>query len=195
MKRSGIIFIISGPSGSGKTTLLKKLIASRELQGKLIKSVSLTTRPQRPGEEEGEDYFFISKAEFKKRLAAKKILEWTRYLGYYYATPKDFLERNLGANTHRALCLDLRGAAKIKRLYPKNTVTIFVTPPSLATLKRRIANRRCKTKREEIAQRMQLAIRELCATKRYDYRILNKDLRLALKELKDIVFSKIKHQT
>jgi len=195
VKRPGNIFIISGPSGSGKTTLLQKLIASKELQGKLIKSVSLTTRPRRPREEEGEDYFFISKAEFKKRLAAKKILEWTKYLGYYYATPKDFIERNLSTDTDVALCLDLKGAATIKRLYPKNTVTLFVMPPSLATLKRRIANRRCKTKREEITQRMQLARRELCATRRYDYCILNKDLRLALKELKDIVLSKIKHQT
>lgn len=193
MRKTGIVFVISGPSGSGKTTLLKKLIAAQDLKGKLLKSVSLTTRPKRPGEKEGRDYFFISKDEFKQRLKAKKILEWTNYLSYYYATPRDFIDKNLSANKHIALCLDLKGALNIKRIYPKNSITIFVVPPSLATLKKRIANRCSKTGRKEITQRIELAKRELRVAQRHDYCILNRDLPLALRELKDIVLAEIKH--
>jgi guanylate kinase len=176
-----MMFIISGPSGSGKTTLLKNLIRAKEFKGKLKKSVSFTTRPKRPGEREGKDYFFISEKQFQQHLKRKKILERTRYLGYHYATPKEFVEKQLATNKHIALCLDLNGALKLKRLYPKDTLTIFVMPPSLKELKARIEKRKCRTKRQEITQRIKLAKKELRLAQRYDYHILNKDLKLALK--------------
>jgi guanylate kinase len=186
-KKQGLIFVISGPSGSGKTTLLQNLIRSKILKHKLVKSVSFTTRPKRSGEREGRDYFFISDHEFKQRRKAKKILEWTRYLGYYYATPKDFVERRVQKGRHILLCLDLKGAFRIKRLYSKNTVTIFVMPPSLRTLHDRIKKRCSRTKREEIRQRLWLARKELGACRRYDYCVLNKDLRQAVRETKIII--------
>ena len=104
--KTGLLFVVSGPSGSGKTSLAHSLLAGARLKGKVIKSVSLTTRKKRTGEREGKDYFFASEAEFKRLLKAKKILEWTRYLGYYYGTPKSFIDRQLKKGKNILLCLD-----------------------------------------------------------------------------------------
>lgn len=186
-QKKGLIFVISGPSGSGKTTLLRHLLQDRELRGKLVKSVSLTTRPKRSGELDKRDYFFISRAQFLRERKAKKLLEWTKYLGYYYATPKGFIERQLNKSRHVVLCLDLSGALKIKRKYPKQAVTIFIMPPSQRALLHRITMRCNKTKEQEIKGRLQLAKQELSVVNRYDYCLMNKDLRQAVKQLKKII--------
>lgn len=191
LKKKGLVFVISGPSGSGKTTLLKRLLRQGFLKGGLVKSVSLTTRPKRPGERQGRDYFFVSEREFLRLLRQKKILEWTKYLGYYYATPRDFIEGNFKQGKNILLCLDLRGARKIRRAYPKNSVTIFITPPSLADLRQRIAKRSRKTSPEELRQRLRLARGELLAKRRYDYHLLNKDLALATDKLKNIIIKEL----
>ena len=183
--------MISGPSGSGKTTLVKNLLKAVDLKTKLVKSVSFTTRPQRPGEVDGKDYFFISEKQFREQQKAKKILEWTRYLGYYYATSKDFIERYRKAGSHILLCLDLKGALKIKQAYSDNTVTIFIMPPSLEALRDRIRKRSHATKEREISLRMRLAGKELLAARSYDHCVLNKELATAVKELKKIVLEKI----
>lgn len=183
----GLIFVISGPSGSGKTTLLDNLLKDKVLSKKLVKSVSLTTRPRRSGERDKKDYFFITQGEFNRKLKLRKILEWTKYLGYYYATPRDLLENELKKGKHILLCLDLKGARSIKRLYPKNSVTVFVMPPSLQALKDRIEGRCNKTKKEEIRKRLKLAREELLACARYDYSLANKNLNRAVKKLKGII--------
>ena len=188
---TSLVFVTSGPSGSGKTTLLENLLKAKQLKHRLIKPVSFTTRPRRPDEKDGRDYFFINEREFRQRKQEKKFLEWTRHLGYYYATSRDFLQRHLKQGRHIILCLDLKGAFKIRKLYPKKTVLIFVMPPSLEILKQRIQIRRCQTKKREIAQRIKLAQKELLAAKRYDYCILNKDLRVATGQLKKIIINKI----
>ena len=184
--KSGKIFIISGPSGSGKTTLLTRLIQDKKIGKLLVKSRSVTTRPRRLGEKQGKDYFFVSKDEFKHLLKAKKILEWTRYLGYYYGTPKGPVEERLKEGKHLGLCLDLKGARVLKKIYPQNTVTVFVLPPSLSVLKTRIEGRCRETNEKEIAQRLQLAQREILAASRFDYSIMNQNLQVAFKELKKI---------
>lgn len=191
IKNQGLIFIISGPSGSGKTTLLKKLLLVRTLKNRLARSISFTTRPKRSNEKDGEDYFFLSDKQFKEKQKAKKILEWTRYLGCYYATPKDFVEKQLKKGKYLILCLDLKGTLKIKRLYPKDTITIFVMPPSLEALKGRIKKRCNTTKKEEVQKRLKLAQAELLAANRYDYCLVNKELGQVAKELKGIILSKI----
>ncbi len=187
MSKTGKIFVISGPSGSGKTTLRDRLLRGRNFKGRLVKSVSLTTRPGRSRERDGKDYFFISAGRFRRYLKAKKILEWTRYLGYYYATPRDFVERQLNKSRHIILCLDFRGARQIKRAYPENTVLIFVAPPSLKELRERIKKRCAKTKKEEIQKRIRLARKEVLASRRYDYCLVNKDLPEAVKKLRNII--------
>lgn len=187
----GKIFVISGPSGSGKTTLLSNLIKDRKISKLLVKSCSFTTRPRRPQEREGKDYFFVSRDEFKRLLKAKKILEWTRYLGYYYGTPKQFVDIQLKKGRHLGFCLDLKGAAILKKIYPRNTVTVFVLPPSLEALKIRIEGR-CKcTDKKEVAQRLRLAQGELLVAPGFDYCILNTDLCDAAKKLKEIVLDTI----
>jgi len=185
-KKPGKIFVISGPSGSGKTTLLTKLLQEKQIRKSLIKSCSMTTRPKRSGEREAKEYFFVTLAEFRRLLKAKKILEWTRYLGYYYGTPKEPLEKQLTKGKSVGLCLDLKGARIFKKLYPDNTVTIFVLPPSLSVLKERIQNRCRRTNPQEIRQRLLMARRELQSAGKFDHCILNQNLAAALKELKRI---------
>jgi guanylate kinase len=189
--KPGKIFVISGPSGSGKTTLLTSLIQDKQFARLLVKSRSLTTRPKRSAERDGREYFFVSPARFKQLLKAKKILEWTRYLGYYYGTPKERLEARLRGGKHIGLCLDLKGAKILKKLYPDNTVTIFVLPPSLNTLKERIQNRCRHTQKQEIKERLMLARKELKVADKFDYCILNQNLAVALRELKMVVEQEI----
>ena len=189
--KPGKIFVISGPSGSGKTTLLTSLIQDKKISKLLVKSCSITTRPKRSKEREAKEYFFVNPAEFRRLLKAKKILEWTRYLGYYYGTPKGTLEKQIKNGKNVGLCLDLKGAKILKKIYPDNTVTIFVLPPSLSVLKERIKNRCRRTNQQEVAQRMLLARRELRAANKFDYCILNQNLSVALKELKNIFFAAV----
>jgi len=188
----GLIFVISGPSGSGKTTLLKTVLLDRLLKNKLAKSISVTTRSKRSGERQGRDYFFVSPGGFLRLIKSKKILEWTRYLGYYYGTKKDFLEEKLKAGKHLALCLDLNGAKALKKLYPKNTVTIFIDAPSINELRKRIRGRCSKTKQEEINERIKLAEIELKNSCAYDYVLKNKNLAQASIKLRDIILKEIR---
>lgn len=188
--KNGLIFIILGPSGSGKTTLRDKLLQDSSLALRLVKSVSLTTRKRRTGERHGRDYFFVSEAEFGKLKRSGKVLEWTRYLGYYYGTSRDFLKKQLARGKNILLCVDGRGARAIKKLYPRKSIAIFVMPPSLAALKQRIAGRCRKTTGREIKERLALARKELASAKRYDYRLVNKDLRRSVAQLRGII---IKH--
>ncbi len=190
-KRKGTIFVISGPSGSGKTTLAQAVLAGKKFSGKLEKSVSFTTRPARRGEKGQRDYFFISKKEFLQGLKDQKILEWTKYLGYYYGTARDFIEAQLKKARSLVLCLDLKGAVRIKELYPKNAVTIFIMPPSLEELARRIENRHRETSKEEITKRLRLAKREMSSAKEFDFCVVNNDLVQAVKVLKGIIAKKI----
>jgi len=186
-----MIFVLSGPSGSGKTTLLEKLLRDKILKKKLARSISFTTRPRRSGERDGRDYFFLSLKQFEAKRRAKKILEWTKYLGYYYATPKDFVHRQIENARHLALCLDLKGALKIKRYFPKDTVLIFVSAPSLKALHARISGRCSRTKTEEIKKRLKLARQELLSRRQYDYCVVNKNLAQATGVLKKIVLKEI----
>jgi len=186
-QKEGKILVISGPSGSGKTTLRDCLLKDKKVKSLFAKSVSFTTRRKRTGEINGRDYFFISDNEFNKKLRANKILEWTRYLGYYYATSRDFVSARLKKGENIILCLDLKGALKVKKLFPKNSVTIFIKPPSIKELKRRIEQRCTKTDKKEILKRLKLAKTEILSAPRYDYMVVNKNLKQACNKLQGIV--------
>jgi len=187
----GLIFVLSGPSGSGKTTLLTRLVGDPAFKGRLVKSISVTTRPKRRKEKEGVDYFFLKSGQFRRQRKAEKILEYTRYLGYYYATPKDFLEQTLKRGKSIILSLDLKGAARLKKLYPGNAVTIFILPPSIKALRRRIEKRSPETKRDEVSNRLKLAEKEILASRHYDHCLVNKELDRSVNRLKKIVLSEI----
>lgn len=180
------LFVLSGPSGSGKTTLADGLVSARSLKGRIARSVSFTTRPRRGTERHGKDYFFISREEFLRLKKAKKILEWTRYLGYYYGTARDFVTQQLGRSRGLIFCLDIRGARQIKAAFPRRAVTIFIMPPSIEELARRIKTR-CRTGAEEIARRVAAARREVRAARTYDYVVINDRLAGAHRQLRAII--------
>lgn len=194
VKKRGVIFIVSGPSGSGKTTLAQQILRDQELRDKITKSISYTTRPKRSGERSGRDYFFVSEAKFKQELAAKNILEWTNYLGYYYGTPRDFVDRRLKQGKSILLCVDLKGVRALRRFYHKDSVAIFILPPSIRELKKRIENRCNKVTKEEINRRLKLAKNEMSSAGKFDYRLMNKDLTSAVKQLKKIIINRIENE-
>jgi len=191
LKTKGFIFIISGPSGSGKTTLLVNVLKDKDLKKKITRSVSFTTRPKRSGERNGKDYIFISEKKFRELKRAKKILEWTKYLGYYYGTPKDIVDKQLKSGNSIVLCLDLKGAGVVKKLYPGQVETIFIVAPFLDVLHARIRNRCSRTAGREIRDRLNMARKELKAASRYDWCLLNQDLAQVTGELKEIISKKI----
>ena len=185
MGKKGKLFIISAPSGSGKTTLCSKLIAGRAGKRKLVRSISATTRRRRRGERQGGDYFFISTKEFLKRRRAGRFLEWARVLGSFYGTPRDFVEEHINHGEDVLLSIDVQGALKVKRRGFK-AVFIFILPPSLRELKRRLKRRSTEDKRE-IARRLKLAREEMGFVKEYNYLVLNDKIKTALAKLKEII--------
>jgi guanylate kinase len=188
-----MIFILSGPSGSGKTTLRDLLLQDKSVKKKFVKSVSLSTRPRRSKEKEGRDYFFVTEKEFIKLKRSGKILEWTKYLGYYYGTKKDLVKSALKNGKNVLLCLDFKGAMRVKKLYRKEAVAIFVIPPSFKELYKRIQGRSLKTKDEEVVRRVRLAELELKNASHYDYSLRNINLTQAVKRLKGIILKRIGH--
>ncbi len=190
----GNIFVISGPSGSGKTTLADKIIKSAAFNNKIKKSVSFTTRPKRSNESANKDYVFITEERFTRLLRAKKILEWTKYLEYYYGTPREPVDVWLRQGKSLILCVDLKGAERVKRLYPENTVTVFIMPPSFEELRARIEKRCSEINEKEILKRVKLAEKEVLYAEKFDYCLINKNLVKTVKLLKDIILREIKNK-
>jgi len=180
----GKIVIISGPSGSGKTTLHKMLLESPALKGKLVKSISVTTRPIRQGEENGHDYIFISVEKFKYKIKAGHFLEWQKVFDNYYGTPKKNVRELLKTGRHVLLCIDVKGAKVVRKLCP-DAITIFIKTPSLEILKKRL-DKRADT-HDTAALRLKIAKQELAQAKHYDHRITNDHLQTAYKQLEDVV--------
>lgn len=185
----GILFVISAPSGCGKTTLCNKLL--KAVPG-MVRSISITTRPPRKDEENGRDYFFVSEKEFIRRRRNKNLLEWAKNFGYYYGTPKDKVLNFLDGGRDVILAIDVKGAMKIKKLFP-DAVFIFIKPPSVAELEKRLKKRKTDD-RLEISRRMKVVRRELSYTPRYKYSIVNDNLKKALGRLISIVMAE-KHAT
>ena len=181
-KKRGSIFIISGPSGSGKTTLYKKLLGSTD---KLVKSVSMTTRPIRRGEKHGRDYIFVSPKMFLYKKRGGHLLESEKVFGHHYGTPKGAVRELLKSGKNILLCIDVKGARNIKRQFPYAT-TIFIKTPSLAELKKRLGKRGSENK-TTIMKRLERARLELDQAKRYDYVIVNDNVEHAFGELKRVV--------
>jgi len=183
-KRKGRLFIISAPSGSGKTTLCERLM---KRVPHIARSTSLTTRPPRRGERDKRDYIFVTRKEFEDKVKKKNLLEWARNFGYYYGTPKDRVLRLLAGGTDVILAIDVKGAMKIKKLYPQG-VFIFILPPSMAELKNRLSKRKTD-EGIEISNRMMVARRELSYLPKYTYSVVNDNLKKALDKLEAIVIA------
>ena len=166
--------IISAPSGSGKTTLCNNL--TRSLKG-IARSVSCTTRQPRPGERRGRDYHFITKKDFLEKKRRDYFIEWARYFGNFYGTPKRHIIKTVRNGRDVLLSIDVQGQAKIKKVFPES-VSIFIMPPSLLELKKRLNKRRTDSI-SQIQRRLQIAKKEMSLVKRYDYIVVNDDLKKA----------------
>ena len=168
--REGILFVISGPAGSGKGTVVKLLT---ERHPEILLSVSATTRNPRPGEVHGVQYYFITKPEFEKRLAADAILEHTTYCDNYYGTPRDAVEAALADGHDMILEIEVDGAMQIKNKVP-GTVAIMLIPPNGETLEARLRGRGTETE-EVILRRLARAREEIGLMSDYDYVVVNGD--------------------
>jgi guanylate kinase len=178
----GEIFIITAPSGTGKTTLLKSLMAA---DPRLRFSISYTTRPRRPEEIEGQDYFFVSPAEFQRLRDTGALAEWVAQFGYEYGTSREWVREMGQKGADLIFDLDSRGARALKSEFPQGT-WIFILPPSLAELERRLQSRG-RLDPQELDRRLTQGRAELKEASWYDYLVVNDDLATALSHLQAIV--------
>lgn len=180
----GFLVVLSGPSGVGKNTLLNAVLPRVE---NLRYSVSATTRPPRAGEVHGRDYFFVTDDEFDAMIQGGELLEWAEFVGRRYGTPRRYIEQCLEQGQTVILDIDIQGAAQIRAAMPE-AVLVFLLPPSLEELRRRIYGR-AKDSEAAIVQRLSWAENELAAVSEYDYAIVNDDLERACDQLRAIIIA------
>lgn len=180
----GTLFIVSAPSGAGKTSLLRRL--KEELPG-LVISVSHTTRPMRPGEVYGRDYYFVSLEEFERMLAQEAFLEYARVFDHYYGTAKRQVVENLERGLDVILEIDWQGAHQVRRKMPESR-SIFILPPSRQALEQRLRSRG-QDSEAVIDRRMRAARAEISHYDEYDYLVVNDQFEQALLELKSIIIA------
>ncbi|MCV2232391.1 guanylate kinase [Paracholeplasma manati] len=179
----GLLIVISGPSGVGKGTVRKALFEMKNHD--LIYSVSMTTRPPRPGEVDGVDYYFVTKEEFLKRISEGKFLEWAEFVGNYYGTPLDKVEEQLDLGKEVVLEIEVEGALQVRQK-AKDAVFIFIVPPGKKALYDRLIKRGTDSP-EMIKKRMEKADREFILAHKYDYIVVNDDVNNAADRIMAII--------
>ncbi len=182
MNRKGILIVVSGFSGAGKGTLMKKLVQEYD---NYALSVSATTRAPRAGEEDGREYFFVTKEAFERKIAEGGLIEYACYCGNYYGTPRDYVEKQLEAGRDVILEIEIQGALKIRKQF-SSALLLFVMPPDAQELKRRLTGRGTETA-EVIDRRMARAVEESEGIEEYDYIVVNDDLESCVKQLHEII--------
>lgn len=181
--KKGLLIVYSGPSGVGKSTVLHEVLKDKEL--KLVFSISMTTRSPRKGEEDGKDYFFVSKEEFEKAIKEDKFLEHAKYVDNYYGTPLEYVEQKRNEGYNVILEIDIQGGKQVIAKCPE-TVSIFVLPPNDEVLKERLSSRGTE-KEEVIEKRLAMAKKEIKESDIYKYHVINDDIAKAIKEVSDII--------
>ncbi len=177
MSKRGILAIISGFSGAGKGTIVGELVKK---YGYAI-SISATTRSPREGEEEGVNYFFKSREAFEEMIDREEFIEYAQYVGNYYGTPKSYVMQQLDAGRDVLLEIEMQGALKVKEKFPEVTL-IFITPPNVSELRRRLEGRGTETQ-EVIDQRIARAKEECAYMQKYDYIVVNDQLEACVEEM------------
>lgn len=191
--KPGLLIVVSGPAGVGKGTIVSQV---RQRSKDVVFSVSATSRNPRPGEIDGENYFFVSREQFEKMIEKSELLEWVEYCGNYYGTPKAYVEAEMAKGHIVILEIDVEGAGNIKKQYPES-VSIFISPPSLEELRNRITKRGTELA-EIIEARMERAKKELDHIREYDYIIINDTVEKSTEEFLQILDkerNKIKKQS
>ena len=180
----GVLVVVSGFSGAGKGTVMKELLSRYE---NYALSISVTTRDPRPGEEEGKAYFFRTKEEFEAMIQEDALLEYAQYVGNYYGTPRSYVEKQLSEGKDVILEIEIQGAMNIKEKIP-GAVLVFVTPPNMEELQRRLVGR--GTEEEAVIQsRLKRAGEEAEGMENYDYLLINDDLNVCVETLHQIIQS------
>ena len=181
--RRGLMFVLSSPSGAGKTTLSRMLLkADRNVE----LSVSVTTRPRRPGEVEGRDYRFIDLARFEAMVKRNELLEWAEVFGYRYGTPRRPVEKALRAGRDVLCDIDWQGTQQLREKARDDLVSVFILPPTIKELHRRL-QRRAQDSRAIIVSRMAKAADEMSHWPEYDYVIVNRDIDDAFDQVQAIL--------
>ncbi len=180
--KKGLLIVISGPSGVGKGTICRELFSKYD---DIVYSVSTTTRKPRPGEVEGKHYFFTTEEEFQKLIAQNAFLEWAKVYDNYYGTPRQYVEEILQAGKDCILEIDIQGALQVKQKIPEG-IFIFVVPPSLQELTRRITCRGTEDP-SEIEKRMSQVSEEMSHLKDYDYIVVNDEVTSAVEKIRAII--------
>ena len=183
-QREGVLFVVSAPSGAGKTSLCRELIDSI---GDLRQSISFTTRRARAAEQDGVDYHFVDQADFQQMIAEQKLAEWAQVHGNTYGTALDTLQQAAAEGIDLLLDIDCQGAAQLKKNY-RQGVFIFILPPDLVELERRLRGRGTDSE-EVVSCRLNNAAEEISQANWYDYLIVNDDFQTALQQLTAIVIA------
>jgi len=183
ISRRGLMVVLSSPSGAGKTTISRRLL---QRDSGLTLSISLTTRRMRPGETAGVDYIFVDAAEFARRVALGELLEHASVFGNDYGTPRAPVEQTLSRGSDVLFDIDWQGTQQIAQALPEDLVSIFVLPPTVADLERRL-RARAQDSDEEVARRMAKASDEMSHWAEYDYVVVNRDLDRAFGDVRAIL--------
>lgn len=181
--RKGFMFVLSSPSGAGKTTLSRKLLAS---EAGLIMSVSVTTRPMRPGEQDGVDYQFIDDARFQDMVAKDELLEHATVFGKSYGTPESFVQHQIDNGVDVLFDIDWQGTRQLASRKREDLVSVFILPPSMAELERRLRSR-AQDSEDVVQYRMQRAAGEIEHWDEYDYVVVNSDVDTTLATIQQIL--------
>lgn len=183
IKRRGIMLVLSSPSGAGKTTIAKKLL---ELEPELAPSISVTTRPRRPGEVDGQDYIFVTPGEFEDLVRKGEFLEHAEVFGYNYGTPRKRVLNNVVAGKDIIFDIDWQGTQQLAQLARLDLVSVFILPPSTQELERRLKNR-AQDEANVVHRRMAEAVTEMSHWAEYDYVIVNEELTASVTQIRAIL--------
>ena len=181
--KRGLMLVLSSPSGAGKTSICKKLL---QQDTGLVLSVSATTRKRRPGEVEGKDYQFLSIQEFESRINKSQFLEYAKVFGNYYGTPAQLVERSLKSGVDVLFDIDWQGTQQLKARAGQDLVSVFILPPSIKELEKRLFKRAQDTS-EVVASRMSKSASEMSHYPEYDYVIINHDLDKSVQQVQSIL--------
>ena len=181
-KKQGLLIVLSGPSGSGKNTVCDEV---KKNNSNIWESISMTSRKPRKGEEDGKAYYFVSENEFAKNIEDDKMLEWAKFAGNYYGTPKESVQKHLDKGEDVILVIEIQGALQIKKKLPQ-ALFIFLLPPSMRELKRRLTDRHTESE-EKILERFETAYKEINEISKYNYVIINDKVEEAAQKLDAII--------